>query len=231
MNSIHIANEKRRDAEVSYAGILSTPLVSMALADGRERCNVKILKSPMHLTEEALTDKYSGLKNLGQEIIDSDPEVDMEITGKKIAQTHRLYLNAENEIAYRVNMVQLVMNPDGTEKERRELNKLESNINGEHLLQWSGKKISKQLAIRKFVFLRKYQLKHISGLTFDFLYDMAKDLHESQSLMMVGAGAKGVNPVIMTGGGVPYHGFLEGRTEANKYCLILHLTNIELKGI
>jgi len=60
---------------------------------------------------------------------------------------------------------------------------------------------------------------------------MAKSLHESNSLMFVGGGKKGIDPVVLTTGGVPYRGFLEGRIDGDKYCLILHLTNMELKGV
>jgi hypothetical protein len=231
MNGINLANEKKRDAEVSYESAVKSSSVKIVLADGRERSNVKILKTTLNLTEEALTGKYGDLKTLGQAIIDADPEIDMETIGKKINHTHKLYLNKDNQIAYRVNMVQVVKNPDGSEKERRDLNKQMSNITGDNVIQWSGKKVPKALAIRKFVFVRKYQIKHVSGLTFDFLYDMAKELHESKSLMMVGSGPKGLNPIVMSSGGTPYRGLLEGRIDGDKYCLVLHLTNIELKGI
>ena len=48
--------------------------------------------------------------------------------------------------------------------------------------------------------------------------------------MLVGAGPKGNQPLILTRGGQQYRGFLEGRTEGEKYCLILHLSNMELKA-
>ncbi|MDR3094369.1 MAG: hypothetical protein LBU62_07010 [Bacteroidales bacterium] len=231
MNGINLANEKKRDAEVSYGKAVKGPSVKKILEDGQVHSNVKMLKATLDLSEEALIKKFGDLKTLGQAIIDSDPEIDMETTGKKISHTHKLYLNKDNQIAYRVNMVQVVRNPDGTEKERHDLSKQTSNITGENLVQWSGKKVPKAVAIRKFVFIRAYQIKHVSGLTFDFLYDMAKELHESKSLMMVGSGPKGLNPIIMTSGGTPYRAFLEGRIDGDKYCLLLHLTNIELKGI
>lgn len=86
-------------------------------------------------------------------------------------------------------------------------------------------------AVKKFVFSRKYQIKHVNGLTYDFLYDMAKTLAESNALMFMGGGPKGIEPIILTTGGEPQRGFLEGRIDGNKYCLILHLTNLELKNI
>jgi hypothetical protein len=48
--------------------------------------------------------------------------------------------------------------------------------------------------------------------------------------MLVGAGPKGNQPLVLTRGGQQYRGFLEGRTQGEKYCLILHLSNMELKA-
>jgi len=228
---INISNEKKRDAEVAFDSIQQKSKIKFVLDNGQDKENIKILRSTMDITEEALVEKYGDFRALGEAIIESDPELDVENLGKKIGVTHKLYLNQDNKVAYRVNMVQVVKNPDGTEKERRDATKLISNITGESLLQWSGKKMPISLAIRKFVFVHKYQIKHVSGLTYDFLYDMAKELHESKSLMFVGAGKKGNEPVIMTTGGTAYRAFLEGRVNGDKYCLILHLTNMEIKPL
>ncbi len=80
-----------------------------------------------------------------------------------------------------------------------------------------------------FVFSKKYQIKHINGLTYDFLFDMARQLAEKKAVMLVGGGSKGVAPLVLANGGTSYRAFLEGRVEGEKYCLILHLTNLELK--
>ena len=79
-------------------------------------------------------------------------------------------------------------------------------------LRWSGVFIKKEEACRKFVFSGKVQLHHINGLTYDFLYGMAKELGEANSLMVLGAGPKS-GPLILRRGGTPYRGFLEGRIE------------------
>ncbi|MDR1153685.1 MAG: hypothetical protein LBL04_03160 [Bacteroidales bacterium] len=231
MRAIHIANDKKRDAEVGFEVNAKKSAIHYELPDGQAHTNIKVLKSTIDLTDEALVAKYGDLTAVAQEIIKADPEIDMELIGRKISGTHKLYLDRDNHIAYRVNLVQVVKNPDGTEKERKDLTKAPANANSEIPIQWSGKKFPKAEAIKKFVFTRKYQIRHVSGLTFDFLYNMAKELHESKSLMFVGAGARGNEPIRLVTGGEPYRGFLEGRVEGEKYCLILHLTNIELKGI
>jgi hypothetical protein len=43
------------------------------------------------------------------------------------------------------------------------------------------------------------------------------------------AGESGKDPLIMQLNGSPYRGFLEGRVEGDKYILLLHLSNMELK--
>ncbi|MDR2382421.1 MAG: hypothetical protein LBD76_00840 [Prevotellaceae bacterium] len=231
MRGINISNDKKRDAEVAFENITQKSKVKYVVDNGAEKQNIKILKSTIDLTEEVLVEKYGTLKALGEAIIESDPELDIEIIGRKISGTHKLYLNKDNKIAYRVNMLQIVRTPNGEEKERKDLAKIVSNITGDNLVQWSGRKVPKEVAIRKFVFVQKYQIKHVSGLTYDFLYSMAKELHESKSLMFVGTGKKGVEPLIITSGGTPYRAFLEGRIEGDKYCLILHLTNMEVKTL
>ena len=49
-------------------------------------------------------------------------------------------------------------------------------------------------------------------------------------VMLVGGGEKGNSPLVMTNNGTPYRGFLEGRINGDSFCLLLHLTNLELKG-
>ena len=90
--------------------------------------------------------------------------------------------------------------------------------------------IPKREAIRKFVFVQKMQLAHINGLTYDFLYGMAKELEAKDSLLLLGAGPKSNQPLILRRNSMPYRGFLEGRTRGETYRLVLHLSNLELKA-
>jgi hypothetical protein len=48
--------------------------------------------------------------------------------------------------------------------------------------------------------------------------------------MLVGAGPKSNLPLVFQRGGTPYRGFLEGRTQGERYMLALHLSNMELKA-
>ena len=58
---------------------------------------------------------------------------------------------------------------------------------------------------------------------------MAKDLDKRNALLLIRGGEKGDQPVVMNRGGKPYNAFLEGRVDGDSYCLILHLSNMELK--
>jgi hypothetical protein len=230
MRAIHIANEKKRDAEVAFSAPPKQEAINMVLGDGRDRTNVKYIKT---LTDDDVIKKQykNDMIKLGEALIAGDPEIDMEQTGRFLKKTLRLWMTADNNIAYRVNFVEVVYNPDGTEKERRDVVKKQSNIRIEDPIQWTGKPFPKAETLRKFVFTKSYQLFHTSGLSYDFLYDMAKQLHESKSFMRLGAGKKGNEQLCLTEGGEKYFGFLEGRVDGDKYCLILRLTNMELKPL
>ena len=89
---------------------------------------------------------------------------------------------------------------------------------------------SKEKLYNKIVLSSKYQMKHVNGLTFYFLFMMEKDLHDKDSFMMLGGG-KGNEPLVMNENGKPYRAFLEGKVKGNSYCLIMHLSNQEYKNV
>lgn len=73
--------------------------------------------------------------------------------------------------------------------------------------------------------------KYCLRLTFDFLYEIAKDLQEKDAMIMLGGGVKGNEPLVFQDGGKTYRAFLEGRVKDKSYILLIHLSNLELKGI
>ena len=162
--------------------------------------------------------------------MDTDPEIDLESVGRYLRETSRVYVNSDRQVVYGVNQVEVVRNPDGTEKLRRPKKLPVPNVSPEQPLLWSGKLLAKKDVFNKFVMVSKLQLVHINGLTYDFLYDIAKELEAKQSLLLLGAGPKSNQPLILRRGATAYRGFLEGRTRGNEYLLLLHLSNIELKA-
>jgi len=197
---------------------------------GRQANSVRVLKASIDLGVEALQQGQASLGDVGTSLIEGDPEIDLEATGRFLRDTSRVYVDADREIVHKVRFFEVVRNPDGSERTRRPRKILPPNLAAEIPLRWSGVFIKKDEACRKFVFSGKVQLHHINGLTYDFLYGMAKELEEKDSLMLLGAGPKSNQPLILRRGGSPYRGFLEGRTDGEKYCLILHFSNLELKA-
>ena len=161
----------------------------------------------------------------------SDPELDLELTGKFIDDVSRVYINEEQKPVFRVKKIEKIFSPKAELKEEREPKYNESNIADESIVNWTGKMMPRAKVYNKLVFDKKYQLKHVNGLTYDFLFEMAKELSDKDSLMMLGGGKSGKEPLVMNDGGKPYRAFLEGRIKGEKYCLILHLTDQELKPL
>jgi len=60
---------------------------------------------------------------------------------------------------------------------------------------------------------------------------IAKELSDKDSLLMIGGGPKGTDPIVFQDGGKGYRAFLEGRVDNDGYILLLHLSNLELKGV
>ncbi len=230
MKKINISNAKKRDAILGFEAKPTRARVFQVLANGSEKTNIKILKSTQHTDMGFLSGQYDNLEELSQAIINSDVDVDLEKAGKKIDAVKKIYVDKNNSIVFNVTMMEIFKDKDGVETKREPFVSKPANISLDKLpIAWSGKLMPKATAIKKFVFAKHYQIRHVNGLTYDFLYDMAKELDEKKGLMFVGSGDKGSDPLIITTGGTPYRGFLEGRVQGDKYMLILHLTNLELK--
>ena len=126
-------------------------------------------------------------------------------------------------------MVEVTLDPSGNETSRKPPVEIAPTMDESIPLRWTGKKMPKGEVVRKFLFKRTMQLMHNDGVTFDFLHAMAKELHEENSMVLLAAGANGKDPIILQVNGTPYRGFLEGRIEGDKFILLLHLSNMELK--
>lgn len=230
MRKINISNEAKRNAEVAYGTTFRRCSPLYKTADGVKAVNERRVRASLETSDATLLERYG--EQLAETLIANDPEIDMERFGMKMEGIKRVYLNAENKVAYGVSLQERVFMADGTEKEMRGQQTTESNISVANIpLTWTGKLIPRSKALRMFVFKKSYQIQHINGLTYDFLYDMAKKLADTDSMMLLGAGSKGVAPLVMSNGGTPYRAFLEGRVQDDKYALIMRLTNLELKSL
>lgn len=230
MPEINISDSGGRDALVAIQSIGTTRKVRWVDAQQRQVNGVRLLKAPVANDVEALRARFGELNDVSRALIEADPEIDLENTGRFLRDTSRVYIDPDRKIVHKVQFFEIVRNPDGSVRERRPRKILETNLAGETPLRWSGVYIKREQAVRKFVFVSKVQLNHTNGLTYDFLYRMAQELEAKDSLMLLGAGPKSNQPLIIRRGGSPYRGFLEGRTQGDKYALILHFSDLELKA-
>lgn len=229
MAEINIANAAGRDAVVVTSSMRSARKIRWLDHRGRQAQTIRLLKASIDRDAEALAEAYGSIAAVAPALVDGDPEIDFEQTGRALKDTSRVYIDARRQVVHRVSFWEIVHNPDGSVRDRRPRNQADPNLTGETPLKWSGRYVKKDEAVRKFVFSGKVQLRHVNGLTYDFLYGMAKELEAKNSLLALGAGPKGNQPLILRRGGSPYRGFLEGRTQGDRYALILHFTNLELK--
>jgi len=135
-------------------------------------------------------------------------------------------------IATEFKEVEVVFTPDGQEKERRARVFRTANVDTTAPLKIVRRMPVKE-CLTRFVFRGMQQLAHTDGLTFDFLFGLAKSLQESQSMALVGAGPKGAGPLLLRDGGTPFRAFLFGEVEGSgddaRYRLLLLLSDQELK--
>jgi len=169
-------------------------------------------------------------EDYAQALIDGDPEIDLEIVGKFIEGTQSMLMSSAGEPLFAApNIVEINYGPDGAEIDRRNPVEVAATVNDAVPIRWTGRKMPKSDVVRKFAFRRSMQLQHVDGVTFDFLYAMAKELADENVMVLLGAGGSGKEPIVLQMNGSPYRGFLEGRIDGDSYLLLLHLSDMELK--
>jgi len=227
MHILHLMNANQRDANVAIHSVRHISEISQGVP-GKELNFLRYLQATPNGLHESLSatcgEEYS------QALIDGDPEIDLDLIGRTVGPTTTVYLSATGDVMHAApEVVDVLYAPDKSEKERRAAEDTPANVREDVPVQWTGRKMSKTDVICRFAFKRTIQLQHVDGLTYDFLYAMAKELHDENVLVLVAGGETGKEPLVMQRNGIPYRGFLEGRIDGEKYQLLLHLSNMELK--
>jgi hypothetical protein len=226
-NYIRLANAKGRDAVIGFKTIKGPDAPKMGLPGIALEFRRYLIASDQGtdvVLKKRLGEDYS------KALIEGDPEIDLETIGQTVEQTMTVYLDTNGAVlTSEPQVIELVLNPDGSEKERRSPVDVASNINSEVPVRWSGRKIPIKDAARRFSFRRSVQLQHVDGLTYDFLFAMASELEKDKVVMLLGTGEKGAGPLIFQANGRAYRGFLSGEVQGEKYRLLLHLSDMELK--
>jgi hypothetical protein len=224
---LHLSNSTNRDAT-----IVATSLPAKEGTIPSKSGKPVTFKRYVAAGEGKLHDALAGElgDEFAQKLISADPEVDLEMVGKIIEDTNTVLLTKENEPLFCApEILEIIYGPDGKEVERRTPVEVAPNVNEELPIKWTGKLIPRADLVRKYGIKRSMQLRHVDGVTFDFLFSIAKELHEKDSVMLLAAGEGGKGPLVLQSNGSPYRGFLEGRIEGETFLLLLHLSAMELK--
>lgn len=229
MRKIHISDSNSKNTFVHFLPIKASS--NEVKAFGKEKVYSKrLIISGENSDYENLLSKYE--EKLPQILINEDPELDLELIGRPVDKTNTVYIDKRNQILkIAPNWIELIFDKDGNEKERRVPEDRLSNITDELPIRFTKFKLKRKDAVKKFVFSRTLQLWHSDGLTFEFLFKIAKELDENDELMLIGSGEKGREPLIFQNNGLPWRAFLEGRVQGDSYALLMRLSNLELKSV
>lgn len=209
MNKIAIEDMKKRGAIVSFRSTTSV----------RKKSSSKIRRVktvPEKGYDKIYRQENGVLKNdeeIFKEFVNSDKEIDFEKTGCEVKHLKQVYLDNKGDFVRDVWYEETIFDRDGNVKSVHPFEKKHKNIcDVSTPLKWTGKYIPYEEAAKKFVIKNMYQLCHVDGLTFDFLFDISKDLQENNAIMYMGGGPTGEDPVVFREGGKPYRVFLKGES-------------------
>lgn len=230
MNTIHL------DAQGKTARVLFQSLPRL-----RPKPAIRLLTkcgvvSPVRILN-GIDAKVDPTKLTPQELIDADPELAPATAGEilDLDSLTAAYYDAANEVPTLVadfKQIDIVFDAAGQEKERRPHITRKSNLD-EVMPVKIGKRLPLADALTGFVFKQMYQIVHEDGVQKDFLFGLARELHEKQEIAVLGAGPKGTLPLVVRDKGSPYRAFLFGEIgtgdDDGKYKLLLLLSDQELK--
>ena len=214
LRRIHIADHKGRESSVSFTSLRHQQDIDYYYEESPVTYT-RLLSDSKVTNIDHLSKTYQD--NLADEIINNHVDV--------------VLLDSQSQILYSPPKIQ-----EEIYDNKRELQKtqdpveMDANVRDDTPpLRWTKNFLSREQAVSKFVFKKSLQLFHNDGLTFEFLFNMAKELHEKKQMVLLGAGEKGTDPIILQSNGTPYRGFLDGYIDNQKYKLFIRLSNQELK--
>lgn len=224
---MHVANAAGRDAVVVGESPPADAPVVMGV-DGQRAVFRRYVAAGAGRLNDDLVARFGD--DYGSELVQSDPEIDVEVVGRFIDGTQSVLLSSTGEPLFAApDVVEVIYDPAGQEVSRAAPSDTPATVNDEVPVRWTGRRLPRGDTVRRFVFQRSLQLRHVDGVTFDFLYAMAQELADADEMVLLGAGQSGKEPLVMQINGTPYRGFLEGRVQGESYLLLLHLSNMELK--
>jgi hypothetical protein len=168
------------------------------------------------------------------ELRSGDPELNLALAGTPIGsdETSPAYYDPSSDAPRQIGdftETEIVYDANDVEKLRRPRTRRKPNLNDAHPIKVT-KRIPLVEALTSFAPKQTLQVVHVDGLSFEFLRDFAADLAAKQEVAMLGAGAKGNQPIVLRNAGTPYRGFLvSAAATTDSYQLLMVLSDQELK--
>jgi hypothetical protein len=226
---LNITDHLRRDAIIKAEGPRSREDWSYVGPSNQPVRNVRLVKATEGRDLLGLTRRYPDPEGLARALVEGDPEVDLEHVGRRVGSATQVWIGPDGKVLYAARALRVTLDPHGAEIARADFIDKEATVLEDRALPWTGRLVPVERVVRNFAFSRKYQLRHINGLTFDYLHAIAKHLQQAGAMLLMGAGDRGNEPLVFQRNGSPFRGFLEGRADDTGYRLVLHLSNLELK--
>ena len=217
-NAVVALVSRQRNGDTQYADAHGSPVRFCRVVKGTEATGWERLRA-----------QHGDPELIAQALLSGDPEVDVETVGREVGPCDRVFIDGQGKPLYSAGPVEVLYDSDGRETARRDPVEVPANLVPDAPPVWSGKLLSRDEAVRRFAFTRAWQVRHTNALEYDFLHSLAAHLEQQNSLALVGSGHRGTGPLITERNATPMKGFLEGRTRANRYLLVLHLAAFELR--
>lgn len=225
---VRLADHRGRDATVLLVPIGESVKRRHHDMDGRPVKSVRRVRATGQTCAEALFAKYPDPDDLSRCLIDGDPEIDLDMTGRSTGPCDRVHIDGDGQILYAPTVMEVRCGPDDMECDRRPLSVRPSNLVTPTPPVWSGVLTPRAEIIRQYALTRAYQVVHTNALEFDFLFCIAGHLDERKAMAQVGSGRRGNGPLILERNGPKYRGFLDGRVQGDAMRLVLYLAAFEL---
>lgn len=226
---IRLADHRGRDATVLLVPLGHGETRHYQNLAGETVQNTRRVKATGKTCAEALLARHSDPEELARALLEDDPEVDMETTGRTTGPCDRVYLDGEGAVLFAPSWVEVLRGPDGLEQERRPWPPRPSNLVTPAAPVWSGVLLERGEVVRRHPFSRAFQVRHTNALEFDFLYDLAEYLDARGAMAQVGSGGQGTGPLIFERGGGPCRAFLDGRVRGDAMRLALYASSFPLE--
>jgi len=231
LRKIRLADHRGREATVVLVPRRRPPDSTYTDTSGSPVRFARLIKSTAETDHAALQSRYADPDSLAQALIDGDPEIDLETAGRETGPCDRVWVGADGQPLYSARFIEVAYDQEGNEITRREPVEVPANLVPDAPPRWPGKLIPRAEAVRRYAFTRAFQVRHTNSLEYDFLFGLAKHLEKRDAMALIGSGPKGTGPLILERNGTPMKGFLEGRTDGERYQLVLHLASFELKAL